>query len=274
MKLNKSIVLITIFFLCVIIINKGVVLIENIYFKNLDINIKNGELVCVVGPSGSGKSYLLKIICNKINNSYIYIDNKSINEYSLKYKRNNIVCVFNDNLCNTMYPIDELKYYLNKINIDTNEISNRVDYFINYFKLKDIINISFNELANKDRMLIKILSLLIIKPSLICIDDLLTYLDKDKKNMIFNYIKDNSITLISVISDIDECLLFDNILVLDKGKTKIYDKVSNIGNYIDVFNELGLAIPFIYDINNLLYSYDLINSKYILEKDLVNMLWK
>ena len=250
------------------------VVIKKIYFKNLDIYINQGELVCVTGPIGSGKTTLLKMICNKLNKKFIYIDGKNINNYNIEYKKNNIICIFNDNIYNTRFPLDELKYYLYKLNINNIEIENRINNFIEYFKINKIIKYSFASLSNKDRVLIKILSLLIVQPKLVCIDDLLTYLDSDNIMRIFNYIKDNSITLISVISNIEGCLLYDEILLLDKGRTKVYDKVTNVSNYINEFNECGLSLPFIYDINNLLISYDLIKDKHIIEKDLVNVLWK
>ena len=250
------------------------VIIKNIYFKNLDINIKCGELVCIVGPIGSGKTTLLKMINNKIKNNYIYIDDKNVNNYGIDFKRNNIVCVFNDNIYNTEYPKDELKYYLQILQYSGKDLNSRLDYFTHYFKLDNIINLSFSELSNKDRIFIKILSLLIIKPSLFCIDDLLTYLDNYKKNMILNYIKDNNITLVSVISDIEESLLFDKFLILNNDKAVVFDKIDNILTHAKIFDKLGLSMPFIYNINELLKSYDLIDDNHIVEKDLVDILWK
>ena len=72
-----------------------------IKFKNLDITINSGELISIIGPNGSGKTILLQMICGRIKNNYFFIDNKNINFYSLDYKRNNIVCVFNDNIYRT-----------------------------------------------------------------------------------------------------------------------------------------------------------------------------
>ena len=150
--------------------------IKTINIKHLNVNINSSELVGVIGTNGCGKTILLKMICGKFKNNNICIDNIDINQYSLDYKRNNIVCVFDDNIYNTNNPLDELKYYLNKINNNKIDIYNRINDFIDYFKLEYIIEKDFIDLNTEDRIYIKILSLLIIMPSLFCIDDLLTYL--------------------------------------------------------------------------------------------------
>lgn len=246
----------------------------DISIKHLDVDIKSGELVGIIGTNGCGKTILLKMICGKFKNNSIYINGKNISNYSLEYKKNNIVCVFDDNIYNTDNPLEELRYYLNKININTEEIDNRIRDFIDYFVLENIINKKFIELNTESRVYIKILSLLIISPSLICIDDLLTYLNLDKKTKILNYIKEKNITLINVSSDMEELLYMDKILIMNKGKKKIYDKTDIVLSKEDIFKELGLSLPFIYDINNLLKSYELINENHIITKELVDLLWK
>lgn len=246
----------------------------DISIKHLDVDIKSGELVGIIGTNGCGKTILLKMICGKFKNNSIYINGKNISNYSLEYKKNNIVCVFDDNIYNTDNPLEELRYYLNKININTEEIDNRIRDFIDYFVLENIINKKFIELNTESRVYIKILSLLIISPSLICIDDLLTYLNLDKKTKILNYIKEKNITLINVSSDMEELLYMDKILIMNKGKKKIYDKTDIVLSKEDIFKELGLSLPFIYDINNLLKSYELIHDTHIVEKELVDLLWK
>lgn len=247
---------------------------KSITFKNLGITINSGELIGIIGPNGSGKTNFLKMICGRIKNDDINIDDYNINSYSLEYKRNNIVCVFDDNIYNTDNVKDELKYYLEKLMLNRDEIDNRIKDFIAYFNLEDLINKRFINLSTENRIYIKILSLLIIVPSLFCIDDLLTYLNKDKKVKILNYIKDKNITLLSVTSNMEELLLLDKVLVLNKGKKEVYDKTINVLENENLFKELGISLPFIYDINNMLKDYELINENHIVYRELVDLLWK
>ena len=246
---------------------------KNIEIRDLGIVINKGELISVIGTNGCGKTTLLKKIIGRENNSDIFIDNKSINEYDITYKRNNIVCVFNDNIFQTNKPKFEIQYYINLLK-DREYNDKLVKDFVQYFNLDSILDIDFDELSIEDRVYIKILSLLIINPSIVCIDDLLSYLKLEKKSKIINYIKENDITLICVVSDMEDLMLFDKILVMNKGKKELFDDTLYVLEQEKIFNDLGLKLPFIYDINNMLESYELIDKKHLVSKELVDILWK
>lgn len=245
----------------------------NVSFKRYEVNVSSGELVSIIGANGSGKTTFIKRICGKLNNQDLFINNKSISEYSLDYKKHNIACVFSDNRYNTESFSLELEYYLVKL-FDKNECRDRINYFIEYFNLDNIYNKKIIDLTNEDRVYLKILSLLIIKPIIFCIDDMLVYLSNEKKERILNYIKENDIILFSVISNMEEILKYDKVLVINKGEKRLFDDVKNVLKDENLFKELGLSLPFIYDISNLLKSYDLIENDHIIEKELVDVLWK
>lgn len=245
----------------------------NVSFKRYEVNVSSGELVSIIGANGSGKTTFIKRICGKLNNQDLFINKKSISEYSLDYKKHNIACVFSDNRYNTENFSLELEYYLVKL-FDKDECRDRINYFIEYFNLDNIYNKKIIDLTNEDRVYLKILSLLIIKPIIFCIDDMLVYLSNEKKERILNYIKENDIILFSVISNMEEILKYDKVLVINKGEKKLFDDVKNVLTDENLFKELGLSLPFIYDINNLLKSYDLIENDHIIEKELVDVLWK
>ncbi len=245
----------------------------NVSFKRYEVNVSSGELVSIIGANGSGKTTFIKRICGKLNNQDLFINNKSISEYSLDYKKHNIACVFSDNRYNTESFSLELEYYLVKL-FDKDECRDRINYFREYFNLDNIYNKKIIDLTNEDRVYLKILSLLIIKPIIFCIDDMLVYLSNEKKERILNYIKENDIILFSVISNMEEILKYDKVLVINKGEKELFDDVKNVLKDENLFKELGLSLPFIYDISNLLKSYDLIENDHIIEKELVDVLWK
>ena len=70
----------------------------NTVFTNLNLNIKSGEKVALVGPSGGGKTTLCNLIPRfyEITNGEITLDGENIKAYTLKSLRNNIGIVQQD----------------------------------------------------------------------------------------------------------------------------------------------------------------------------------
>jgi subfamily B ATP-binding cassette protein MsbA len=68
-------------------------------FNNLNLNIKAGQSVALVGNSGGGKSTIVSLIARfyDVNSGSITIDGNNLTEVSLKSLRDNISFVFQDN---------------------------------------------------------------------------------------------------------------------------------------------------------------------------------
>ena len=60
---------------------------KNVIFKNFDLKINTGELICIFGPSGCGKTTLLNLISNLDNNfnGLISYNNKKITKEKIGY---------------------------------------------------------------------------------------------------------------------------------------------------------------------------------------------
>ena len=72
----------------------------------------------------------------------------------------------------------------------------------------------------------------------------------------------------------EELLLYDKILIMNKGKKELFNSTELVLKNESIFKELGLSLPFIYDINNMLMSYELIKENHYNSKELVDLLWK
>ena len=72
-------------------------------FENLNIKIKEGELVALVGPSGTGKSSLLHLLAllDEPSKGKIFVNTQDTNSLSSeekdKIRRKNISMIFQDN---------------------------------------------------------------------------------------------------------------------------------------------------------------------------------
>ncbi|HWQ65172.1 MAG TPA: ABC transporter ATP-binding protein [Methanospirillum sp.] len=55
-------------------------------FENISFSVDSGDVFCILGPNGTGKSTLLRCLCNlyPLNAGSIYIDGKDISSYAPK----------------------------------------------------------------------------------------------------------------------------------------------------------------------------------------------
>ena len=248
---------------------------DKLVVKKMDVDIElNGLITAVIGPTNSGKTTLLKKLCNKIDNSDLYIDDINIKEYDITFLRNNLVTVLDDDIHYTDTVTDELFYHLNELGLNPSEITSRIKAILKYFKMDKLEHEYLDSLYMEDRMMVKILSYLIINPKVIAIDDLMSYLDDKRIDKILDYIKDKGITLIYVTTNTEFLLKADNVVVMNNFKSIMNSNVQSVLNGNSILPYIGLKLPFIVDLSQNLILYDLIDKVMTDDGKLVSKLWK
>jgi ABC-type lipoprotein export system ATPase subunit len=163
-------------------------------FNNLNIKINHGELVALVGPSGSGKSSLLHLLAllDEPTNGEIKINKMNTKKFNSekkdKIRQENISIIFQDNnlltdftaLENVMIPL--LIKGENKQNalIKTKKILKSV-------KILDRSSHFPNELSGGEQQRVAIARALVAETSLILADEPTGNLDFKTSKEIFNY---------------------------------------------------------------------------------------
>ncbi|MCX4248590.1 MAG: ATP-binding cassette domain-containing protein [Bacilli bacterium] len=243
--------------------------------KDMDLFIElNGLTTSIIGPSNSGKTVLAKRLCNKLDNSSILIDNKGIKEYDVKTLRRSIAVVLDDNNYINEYVVEELAYYQDRLDFDLEESQKNIDEIATFFKIKGLLNKKVQLIHTSDRILIKILSLLIINPSVFVVDNLLSYLKSDKRSLLFKYVKEKGISFINLTTNAEELLESDNVIVVNNFKSVISGSPKSILEGNSILPYMGLKLPFVVDLSHNLILYNVVNKIYMDSKALVNKLWK
>lgn len=241
----------------------------------MNINIElNGKITHVIGPANSGKTYLLKKLINIIPNKDVEIDNQSIRSYDIDFLKNNIVVCLNDETFYTSNVYDELTYHLISLDLPSKEVVTRAKKMLDYFSLEDYQNERIDNLPLNIRMLVKVLSYLIIEPEVLGIDNILIYLDEVDKESIYKYIKKKKISLINVISDLDDIVYGDKILVMNHLKGILYGDNKIIMEDNSILPYMGIRLPFIVDLSQNLILYNVVNKVYMNKDKLVKAIWK
>ena len=203
--------------------------VNNPIIKNLSIEIKPGERVAIVGPTGSGKSTIIKLILRffEINSGKIYVDGMSIENFSLKNLRSQISLVSQDIFlfADTIYN----NISLFKKNISKDKIENAAQEigileFIN--KLPGGFNYNVKErgvmLSEGQRQLISFLRAYVSNPKILILDEATSSIDS-KTEQLIQYATNKIIegkTSIIIAHRLSTILNADKIIYLDNGEIK------------------------------------------------------
>ena len=163
-------------------------------FDKLNIKIKRGELVALVGPSGSGKSSLLHLLAllDEPSKGNIKINdistNKLNNEEKDKVRREKISIIFQDNnLLNDFTAIENVMMPLLIKNINRDEAKKRAQKILKSVKILERSQHFPSELSGGEQQRVAIARALIAETNLILADEPAGNLDYKTSSEIFSY---------------------------------------------------------------------------------------
>ena len=222
---------------------------DNIIIKNLSLKIKKGERIAIVGPTGSGKSTIIKLILRffELNSGKINIDDVNIKDYSLKNLRSQISLVSQD-----IFLFADSIY--NNISLFNKEISDKdVEAAANEIGILDFINnlpggFNYNVkergvmLSEGQRQLISFLRAYVSNPKILILDEATSSIDSRTEQLIqyaTNKIIEGKTSIIiahrlSTILNADKILYLDNGMIKEFGSHKELIKIDN-GYYKKLF---------------------------------------
>ena len=162
--------------------------------KKLNLEVKRGEFVSILGKSGSGKSTLLNImgLLDKIDGGKIWIDNKEVSSLN-EMERNNIKNHFLGFVFQFHYLMSELTALENvMIPALLNNFKNKVEIEKEAKELLEIVGLAErikhkpNQLSGGEKQRVAIARAMINKPKLILADEPTGNLDEDTGELIFS----------------------------------------------------------------------------------------
>ena len=193
--------------------------------KGIDLSVKNGEFIALMGPSGSGKSTLLNIIgcLDKPTHGEYLIDKKLVSNLSndeLADVRNTYIgFIFqNFNLIPTLSTLDNValpSFYNGEINYK------KAKELLDLVGLSDRLDNKPNELSGGQRQRVAIARSLINDPEFILADEPTGNLDSktgaDIMKLIVSLKKDFGKTILMVTHDSHLAKLTDRVVCLKDG---------------------------------------------------------
>ncbi|MFA6676570.1 MAG: ABC transporter transmembrane domain-containing protein [Bacteroidales bacterium] len=211
--------------------------------KNINFEVKKGETIAIVGPSGGGKSTIADLLPRfyDVNSGSIMIDGIDIRKYnkqnliSLMGIVNQDAILFNDNVYNN------IKFGMEGVTeediINAAKIANAHDFIL---QMSDGYNTNIGDaglnLSGGQRQRLAIARAVLKNPPILILDEATSALDTESEQLVQNALNNlmknrTSIVIAHRLSTIQNA---DNIIVLEAGK------IVERGTHEELLNEKGL----------------------------------
>lgn len=231
---------------------------------NVNIEIKEGSFVAVLGHNGSGKSTFAKML-NAIllpTDGVVYVDGKRTDEENnIEYIRRNAGMVFQnpDNQIIGAIVEEDVGFGPENLQVPTEEIWERVNKSLDKVGMIEFRNSSPNKLSGGQKQRVAIAGVLAMKPKCIVLDEPTAMLDpngrKEVIDTIYRLNKEDGVTIVLITHYMEEVVNADRVIVMNNGKVEIDDVPKEVFKKVKKLKELQLEVPAITKL-----SFDLIDS--------------
>lgn len=230
--------------------------------KNINFSAENGEIIGIIGHTGSGKSTLIQHFNGLLepNSGSVYLNGNDI--WSKENRKNIRQVRFSVGLC-FQYPeyqifeetvFKEIAFGPKQMGLSEDEIKKRV------YESMDFVGISRAleskspfDLSGGQKRRVAIASIIAMEPQVLILDEPCAGLDPKGREIILNLIKEyqnkmgNTVLFVSHSME-DVAKLCSRVLVLNKGEVAMCDTVPRVYSRAQELRDMGLNVPQITDI--------------------------
>ena len=228
---------------------------EAVALNNCNFDIEKGELVGIIGHTGSGKSTLVQHFNGllKPTKGQILLNGQDINES----KQTVVASRFKVGLC-FQYPEYQLfeetvgrdiAFGPKNMKLDEAEIERRVLKCIEYVGLdKSYLDKSPFDLSGGEKRRVAIAGVMAMEPEILILDEPTAGLDPQGRDTVFglirNYQKQTGSTVIIVSHSMEDVArIATKALVMNKGEVAMYGTIDEVYSRADELVGMGLNVP-------------------------------
>lgn len=220
--------------------------------NGLNLEINKGDFVAVLGHNGSGKSTLGKLMNAQIfpTTGDIWIDDLNTKDENLIWDvRSKCSMVFQnpDNQMVATTVEEEVAFGVENLQIPNPELRQRVDNAIDLVGMSDFKTRNPASLSGGQKQRVSIAGVVAMMSDYIIFDEPTAMLDpkgrKDVIKLVEELNKNYGKTIIYITHYMEEAIIADKIVVLDKGKVALEGSAREVFSKVDQMKDLGLAVP-------------------------------
>lgn len=232
-------------------------LIHKEAIKNISFKLDKGDILGVIGHTGSGKSTLMKTLNGLIkpdngkvflNGRDIWEDPKNISKICFKI---GLVFQYPEYQLFEETAYKDIAFGPKNLGLSDTEIDKRIKFVADKLGLsEDLLNSSPFDLSGGEKRKVAIGGIMAMKPEVLILDEPTAGLDPNAKEMllksIIEYKNSNNAAVIIVSHSMEDMAkICDEILVLNNGEAIMQDTTENIFSKTNKLIEIGLDVPMI-----------------------------
>ena len=218
----------------------------------VDLDVRQGEFVAILGHNGSGKSTLAKHLNVLLTASggSLWVDGKDTQDGDNLWDiRQNTGMVFQnpDNQIIASVVEEDVAFGPENIGVPTSEIWNRVEKSLKSVGMIQYREHSPNKLSGGQKQRIAIAGVMAMEPKCIVLDEPTAMLDPNGRFEVLDAVtqlnKEKNVTVILITHYMEEVIRADRVYVMDNGKVVMQGTPRSIFSQVDVLKSYRLDVP-------------------------------
>ena len=229
--------------------------------EDLSLNVTQGEFVAIIGHNGSGKSTLsknLNAILMPTQGDIVINGLNTKEEENLWDIRQSAGMVFQnpDNQIVATVVEEDVAFGPENLGIDPKEIRERVEESLKSVGMYELKERQPHLLSGGQKQRVAIAGIIAMKPKCIIFDEATAMLDPSGRKEVMKTIKklnkEDNITVLHITHFMEEAVEADRVIVMEKGKKILEGTPRQVFSKIDKLREIGLDVPYMTELSNLL----------------------
>jgi len=220
--------------------------------KGVDLDVKEGEFIAVLGHNGCGKSTLAKHINALLTPSEgtMWVDEMNTadgkNLWNIR-QRAGMVFQNPDNQLVASVVEEDVGFGPENLGVPTEEIWQRVDDSLKKTGMTAYRLHSPNKLSGGQKQRVAIAGVMAMKPKCIVLDEPTAMLDPNGRKEVIEAVRElnrkEGVTIILITHYMEEVVLADRVLVMDDGVVVMQGTPKEIFSQVEKLTELRLDVP-------------------------------
>lgn len=250
--------------------------------KDVSFTVKRGEWLALVGHNGSGKSTIAKLLNGLLfpTEGMVKIGHFKLGEKTIWEIRKQVGMVFQnpDNQFVGATVQDDVAFGLENHGVPHDLMVKRVENALEEVGMQRYTLHEPSRLSGGQKQRVAIAGVLALQPNVIILDEATSMLDPRGRAEVMETIRvmreRESITVISITHDLDEVVMADRVIVMNKGVRHLEGTPREVFAQADEMRRIGLGVPFITSLQEKLEQSGVaLSDRSLMEGALMEQLW-